>query len=552
MSEHVRSWASTQELVEEFDHILTEKRVKLDNLANVDRDVVEEFLKEELCPSTPLLPKPPQIGRSNEGPENMTGSGNKEDSESSDSDSTHKEESDGILATKKEVLVTLDWDSVDGLLRETSRKDKDSESSVSIKKFLEEFNATLQKEFENKVWTYGDNMGDLPRKEVLTKKEVLVTLDWDSVDGLLRETSRKDKDSESSVSIKKFLEEFNATLQEEFENKVWTYGDNMGDLPRKEVLLPPPPPSLLLHPPALPPNVSSAFPEFGVDATVPVRHNGDPDNVSGPPVPTFLPPAPSAPPPPSIQEIMEDVTRILAENFRNVVPTDWNVREEFLPGNVLLLRPPPSPPVWLGPPQLHTDTLILHSLPIVRLPEGFKLGPIGVLNGEILYGVFPPPLNVCGRKSNFSTPSRVRDKRDVGRPYVKKPPNAFILFLKEIRPKVVSELNISRSAVVNRVVGEMWNCLAVEVKAKYFEKARLEQKLHQQQHPGWSANSNYRKKRKRVKNKTSEQQQQQQQQYSLPSTMPVPFLCLIPDSNSEPAQDHQGPKAETDSRGALF
>ncbi|PWA26533.1 hypothetical protein CCH79_00001151, partial [Gambusia affinis] len=338
MSEHVRSWASTQELIEEVNHILTEKRVKLDNLANVDNDVVEEFLKDSSTPLllkpclSPVIPAPPQTGQSNEGPESLTGSGNKEDSERSVSDGTHKGESDGILATKKEVLVTLDWD---------------------------------------------------------------------SVDGLLREISRRDKASESSASIKTFLEEFNATLQEEFENKVWTYGDTMEDLPRKEVLLPPPPPSLLLHPPAHPPNVSFAFLKFSVDAAVPVRHNGDQENVFGPPIPIVLPPAPSAPPPPSIQVIKEDVDRIPEENFGIVVPTAWNVKEEFLPGNVLLLPPPPSPPVWLGPPQLHTDTLILHSLPIVRLPEGFKLEPIGVLNGEILYGI--APLNAGRRKSNLST-----------------------------------------------------------------------------------------------------------------------------------------------------
>ncbi|XP_014887510.1 transcription factor 7-like 1-A [Poecilia latipinna] len=489
MSEHIRSWASTQELIEEFDHILTENRWMLDNLANVDGDLVEEFLKEELFPSTPLfskpslspvIPAPPQMGQSNEGPGTWTSAVNKEDSESSVSDSTHKGESDGILATKKEVLVTLDWD---------------------------------------------------------------------SVDDLLRETSGKDEDSESSDSIKKFLEEFNVTLQEEFENKVWTYGDNMEDLPRKEVLLPPPPSLLLhLHPPALPPNVNSVA-SFSVDATVPVRYNNDQDNVFRPPPLTFLPPAPSAPPPPSSQEMMEDVDHILAENVGNMVPADWNVKEEFLPGNVLLLLPPPpSPLILLGPPQFYTDTLILHSLPIVHVPEGFKLEPIGVLNGETLYGVVPPPpLNVGRRKSSFSTPSRVRDQRDDGQPYVKKPPNAFMLFLKEIRPKVVSELNINRSVMVNRFVGEMWNSLAVEVKARYYEKARLEQRLHQQQHPGWSTNDNYGKKRKRVKSKTSEQQQQQQ--YGLPSTKPGPFLCLIPHSTSETAQDHQGPKAETESGG---
>uniref|UniRef100_A0A3B3V6N6 HMG box domain-containing protein n=1 Tax=Poecilia latipinna TaxID=48699 RepID=A0A3B3V6N6_9TELE len=100
----------------------------------------------------------------------------------------------------------------------------------------------------------------------------------------------------------------------------------------------------------------------------------------------------------------------------------------------------------------------------------------------------PPALPAGGTESQELVS---QDQRDDGRPYVKKPPNAFMLFLKEIRPKVVSELNISRSVMVNRVVGEMWKSLPVEVKARYSEKARLEQRLHQQQHPGWSTGDNY-------------------------------------------------------------
>uniref|UniRef100_A0A096LU85 HMG box domain-containing protein n=1 Tax=Poecilia formosa TaxID=48698 RepID=A0A096LU85_POEFO len=148
----------------------------------------------------------------------------------------------------------------------------------------------------------------------------------------------------------------------------------------------------------------------------------------------------------------------------------------------LMFRPPPptfshhAPPSPLVLPAIQQN---LHSLSIrCRPPDGgICCLPIGVL--------------------------RVRDQRDDGRPYVKKPPNAFMLFLKELRPKVVSELNISRSTMVNRVVAEMWKSLPVEVKARYSEKARLEQRLHQQQHPGWSTGDNYGKKRKRVKNKTS-------------------------------------------------
>lgn len=38
-------------------------------------------------------------------------------------------------------------------------------------------------------------------------------------------------------------------------------------------------------------------------------------------------------------------------------------------------------------------------------------------------------------------------------PYIKKPPNAFMLFMKEWRSKVTAECNITESAVVNKILG---------------------------------------------------------------------------------------------------
>lgn len=47
-----------------------------------------------------------------------------------------------------------------------------------------------------------------------------------------------------------------------------------------------------------------------------------------------------------------------------------------------------------------------------------------------------------------------RNQEDDNRPYIKKPPNAFMLFMKEQRPNVVAELNLSDSAAVNAVLGQ--------------------------------------------------------------------------------------------------
>ena len=39
------------------------------------------------------------------------------------------------------------------------------------------------------------------------------------------------------------------------------------------------------------------------------------------------------------------------------------------------------------------------------------------------------------------------------KPYVKKPLNAFMLFMKEMRPKVISECTLKESAAINQILG---------------------------------------------------------------------------------------------------
>ncbi|MED6278732.1 hypothetical protein CHARACLAT_026942 [Characodon lateralis] len=150
----------------------------------------------------------------------------------------------------------------------------------------------------------------------------------------------------------------------------------------------------------------------------------------------------------------------------------------------------------------HSQGQILNSLPIVQLPKNVILQPLGLLNGEVLYGAVPPPplLNSC----NSNSERKREDKQDGGRAYVKKPPNAFMLFLKEQRPKVVAELNMNHSVAVNSIVGEKWKSLSEEQKAKYYDQARVEKQLHEQQHPEWSNTDNYGKKRNRIRQKNTE------------------------------------------------
>nr|XP_020476470.1 lymphoid enhancer-binding factor 1-like [Monopterus albus] len=98
-----------------------------------------------------------------------------------------------------------------------------------------------------------------------------------------------------------------------------------------------------------------------------------------------------------------------------------------------------------------------------------------------------------------SNKRRRGDQQEDGQPYVKKPPNAFMLFKKEQAPNVAAELSNSNSAQVNVILGKRWKALSKEEQSKYYEEAHMKNLLHIMEHPDWSSRDNYGKKRKRVR-----------------------------------------------------
>ena len=86
------------------------------------------------------------------------------------------------------------------------------------------------------------------------------------------------------------------------------------------------------------------------------------------------------------------------------------------------------------------------------------------------------------------------------RSYVKKPPNAFMLYMQEQRQKVVAECTTSiKSSAINQILGRKWKNLGREEKQIYCDKADKARKLHMEKFPGWSASDNYRKRKKKEK-----------------------------------------------------
>lgn len=97
-------------------------------------------------------------------------------------------------------------------------------------------------------------------------------------------------------------------------------------------------------------------------------------------------------------------------------------------------------------------------------------------------------------------------KEDEKKPHIKKPLNAFMLYMRDERPKVVAQCQVKESATINQILGQRWHSLSKEEQSKYYEMARKERLVHSKLYPGWSARDNYgkRKKRKRAKSETLE------------------------------------------------
>ncbi|VDK22004.1 unnamed protein product [Taenia asiatica] len=75
--------------------------------------------------------------------------------------------------------------------------------------------------------------------------------------------------------------------------------------------------------------------------------------------------------------------------------------------------------------------------------------------------------------------------------HIKKPLNAFMLFMKEMRPRVQEECTLKESAAINQILGKKWHELSRAEQTKYYEMARQAKELHQRLYPGWSARDNY-------------------------------------------------------------
>ncbi|XP_072095652.1 transcription factor 7-like 2 isoform X12 [Mobula birostris] len=106
-----------------------------------------------------------------------------------------------------------------------------------------------------------------------------------------------------------------------------------------------------------------------------------------------------------------------------------------------------------------------------------------------------------GSLNNSKHHQDTKKEEEKKKPHIKKPLNAFMLYMKEMRAKVVAECTLKESAAINQILGRRWHALSREEQAKYYELARKERQLHMQLYPGWSARDNYGKRKKRKREK---------------------------------------------------
>ncbi|XP_024921703.1 transcription factor 7 isoform X5 [Cynoglossus semilaevis] len=129
-------------------------------------------------------------------------------------------------------------------------------------------------------------------------------------------------------------------------------------------------------------------------------------------------------------------------------------------------------------------------------PHSLMLGPSTMHATGIPHPAIVPP---SGKQEHdqydrgMYVKPQVEPKREKEpkKPVIKKPLNAFMLYMKEMRAKVIAECTLKESAAINQILGRRWHALTREEQAKYYELARKERQLHMQLYPTWSARDNY-------------------------------------------------------------
>ncbi|XP_076656181.1 protein pangolin, isoforms A/H/I/S isoform X4 [Halictus rubicundus] len=188
--------------------------------------------------------------------------------------------------------------------------------------------------------------------------------------------------------------------------------------------------------------------------------------------------------------------------FRSPYPTSLPITSSSLPSDLYRFSPtglmPPHP--GLSP---HAHALTSHAL----VPSTPKTDHSSLDHNHRSTVEQKNSASLVNPDNGKSVDSSQQNNQDKKKPHIKKPLNAFMLYMKEMRAKVVAECTLKESAAINQILGRRWHSLSREEQARYYEAARQERHLHQQRYPGWSARDNYgygSKKKKRKKERSAD------------------------------------------------
>ncbi|XP_043270807.1 uncharacterized protein [Venturia canescens] len=186
--------------------------------------------------------------------------------------------------------------------------------------------------------------------------------------------------------------------------------------------------------------------------------------------------------------------------FRSPYPTSLPITSSSLPSDLYRFSPtglmPPHP--GLSP---HAHALASHAL-VSSAPKSDH----ATLDHNHRSSMDQKNSTSLSSDNTKAQDTGQQNNQDKKKPHIKKPLNAFMLYMKEMRAKVVAECTLKESAAINQILGRRWHALGREEQAKYYELARRERQLHMQLYPDWSsrANTNRTKKRKRKQDTNSD------------------------------------------------
>jgi hypothetical protein len=66
-----------------------------------------------------------------------------------------------------------------------------------------------------------------------------------------------------------------------------------------------------------------------------------------------------------------------------------------------------------------------------------------------------------------------RDKTRPKKPHIKKPLNAFMIYMKEHRAQVIEEFALKESSAINKFLGQKWKELSRSEQDKYYGKKKF-------------------------------------------------------------------------------